>query len=449
MDIDMSETTHQMITRLRKEKLEILNGSREILDKIELEKRDATRQEAQRIDTAHFKARCIEEKIDCLLTTGKVYPPGHPTEWCYDLPTVDDRSGGSVIGTTPEGREVRAYAPTEKLSASVRALPDGIQPHELDLGRYVRALVSGDWRKAQAEYRAAQHEKRAMSVGNPASAGWLVPEAISANIIDYARNQTRVIQAGAQTVTMESGDLHIGTIDGVHTPYWVGENASFTESALSIGVLSLKARKQGVLVKISLEAFEDCTNLSALISNAIAADMAVSLDYAALYGSGAAHEPLGLKNVSGIQSVDCSNSAIADYAKFAEAWQKIQEQNGPAEGQALLLHPELAGDIDQLQESTERQPLRPPASWDMIKKLVTTQVSNAAGTGSANKEAFQGVFSQMLIGVRTSLDLEVSRVAGDSTGSALTNGQVWLRSYWRGDIAVTRPAWFVHIQDIQ
>ena len=51
---------------------------------------------------------------------------------------------------------------------------------------------------------------------------------------------------------------------------------------------------------------------------------------------------------------------------------------------------------------------------------------------------FIGDFTQLMIGLRTSFRLEVSRVAGD----AFTNLQVWIRAYLRADIQLAHPEAF-------
>src|SRR5260370_27594456 len=53
------------------------------------------------------------------------------------------------------GHEVRALAKDESIASAIKYdLPDGIRPEELSIGRLVRAYVTGDWSKAQAEKRA-------------------------------------------------------------------------------------------------------------------------------------------------------------------------------------------------------------------------------------------------------------------------------------------------------
>jgi hypothetical protein len=44
--------------------------------------------------------------------------------------------------------------------------------------------------------------------------------------------------------------------------------------------------------------------------------------------------------------------------------------------------------------------------------------------------------------------MEISRQAADSSGSAFTNAQVWIRAYLRADIQVAHPNAFVVLNGI-
>ena len=74
---------------------------------------------------------------------------------------------------------------------------DPEEMREFSLGRMVRGMVTGQWDGADLE-------RRAMSEGSDAAGGYLTPEILSGRVIDKVRNQARVLQAGAQTVPLDS-----------------------------------------------------------------------------------------------------------------------------------------------------------------------------------------------------------------------------------------------------
>jgi hypothetical protein len=53
-----------------------------------------------------------------------------------------------------------------------------------------------------------------------------------------------------------------------------------------------------------------------------------------------------------------------------------------------------------------------------------------------------------MIGVRTNMTMEISRVAADSTGSAFSSMQWWIRAYLRADVQLAHPAAFVVLNGI-
>jgi len=85
-----------------------------------------------------------------------------------------------------------------------------------------------------------------------------------------------------------------------------------------------------------------------------------------------------------------------------------------------------------------------------MRKYVSNQVPNnlVKGTSSLASDAFVGQFDQCLIGMRTGMTLEISRVAADSTGSAFSNLQWWVRAYLRCDVQLSHPAAFVVLNGI-
>lgn len=76
-------------------------------------------------------------------------------------------------------------------------------------------------------------------------------------------------------------------------------------------------------------------------------------------------------------------------------------------------------------------PLAEPASWRGLAKFSTNQ----AGEG----EAYVADWTRLLIGMRTDIAIEVTRVAGDADGSAFRNLQVWVRAHAGMDAVVGQP----------
>jgi HK97 family phage major capsid protein len=121
--------------------------------------------------------------------------------------------------TSDKGNEVRSLRFDESIAGAIpsQPLPDGIRANELSPGRFVKAAVTGNWREAEAE-------KRAMSGAVDSLGGYLVPSRLAADIIDLARNQAVVLQAGGVTAPMLSNSLVIAKLTNDVTAGWKVEN---------------------------------------------------------------------------------------------------------------------------------------------------------------------------------------------------------------------------------
>jgi len=352
-------------------------------------------------------------------------------------------NGGSLCWVTPDGQEIRVLRNNENLETTVRHnLPDGIKAHELSLGRLLGGWVFGNWKGAEAELRVG-------SIGDSTLGGYLVPSPLGTKVIDLTRKKARVLQAGALTVPMESNTLTIAKVTADPTPAWKAENAAGTFSDTTFGKIEFVAKTLVALIKVSIELFEDAVNLETVVENSMSQALSLELDRAALYGSGAAAEPLGIVNTTGVgvHDMGTNGAQVTSYDPFSTAIEKILAANGPSQGLAAIMAPRTWGVLDRLKEATTNAPLGAPASFQSLQKLVTNQVPITRTQGSANNasDVFVGDFAQLLIGARTQLVIEVSRQAGDSSGSAFRDMQIWLRAYLRADVGVALPGYFTKI----
>ena len=277
----------------------------------------------------------------------------------------------------------------------------------------------------------------------------LVPEPLSADVIDLARNKARIFQAGARTIPMSSKTLTIAKVTGDSQPEWKSENSAMTSSDVTTAPLTFTAHTLAANVKMSVELSEDAPNGAQVIRNSLAESLALELDRVGLVGSGTDPEPRGVFNANGVQVVDMGTdgSALSDYTPYSEAYQKVLQENGiPA---SVIHAPRTFGSLDRLTAS-DGQPLMAPQSYQSLQKFITSQVPTdlTKGTSGNASIAILGDYRQLMVGVRTNLRIEVTRVAGDAEGNAWENLQVWIRAYLRADIQLAHPEHFTVIDGI-
>lgn len=296
----------------------------------------------------------------------------------------------------------------------------------LRFGAVVRALALGN-RDGLSDI-----ERRVLSEGVDASGGYTVPEVLATQFIDRVRNAMVTAQAGAQTVPMSSDVLHIARLDSASAPAWKAENDVIPETSLTFGRVTLTARTLPALVKLSVELSEDSANVDAIIERELAQALALELDRAALLGSGTGAEPRGIRNTPGV-TVTPLGATPSDYGFLIDAIGRVWRANHTPS--ARVYNASLATAIAKFADTTG-QPLNTPAAVASVPELRSNQIPDAGSPPTTTM--IVGDFAQLLIGMRTTFRLEVTRVAGD----AFERLQVWVRAYLRADVALAHPEAF-------
>lgn len=326
------------------------------------------------------------------------------------------------------GELIPVLAPDEEIRSDFKP-----EEANLSIGKFLKGIVTGDWRDAEAEHRT-------MLEGTLSAGGYMVPTPLSNQLINRARNKAAVFQAGARTVPMEASTLKMARNAGDFSAYWRAENAAITTSDMTFEQVTLTAKTLAAYGKISVELFEDAPNVDQVVSESIASALALELDRAVLVGSGSGAEILGIRGSTGIQSVSMGTNGATptNWDEFSQLYFAIAAANGTPN--AVVYAPRTAGTLDLLKDTTN-QPLLKPASMQSIRHLITAQlpIDETQGTSTDCSTAIMGDFSTVMVGMRTNLVLEVSRVAHDGTDSAFNKLQVHIRAYLRADMQLAQP----------
>jgi len=416
---------------LREDAIAKLHQARAIITAAEDAGRTMSAEDDARCNGLLAEANRLTALSEASRTAGDAGPAGRDMSGQPIVPW-STRSGSAAGGAgivTPDG--IRIMGPKDRFAALV---PQDAPGQGLTLSAMIRSMVTG--KDAGVDFRAQ------MGGGSPSGGGVLVPDPLSANLIDLARNQARVIQAGASSIPMTSSTLRIPRQIAGAAGQWKGENAALSAiSDLTFDAVTLTAKTIMAVAKMSVELAEDGQDVEGIIDRDLGAALALAIDAAALRGA-IATPPAVQLNPIGILNSGATVTPLGDplttYGPFSAAVERIRTANG--EPGSVIYSPAVSGILDRLTNSLH-DPLTPPESFRNLGKFITNQ----ADTG----EAYLGDFSRLLIGLRTDVTLEVSRVAGDSDGSAFRNLQVWVRAYARMDCVVTRSSYFEVLTDIE
>ena len=249
-------------------------------------------------------------------------------------------------------------------------------------------------------------ERHALSEGTDSAGGFTVPTILSSQLIDALRAASVVQRAGAQTVPLTSDNLSIAKVASDPTPVFRNEAAAVAESDPTFTTVTFTPRSLMVLVKCSRELLDDSLNIGSALPNIITAAMAAEMDRVALEGTGVAPQPTGLRLQSGIDDT-ALNAALTSYAPFITAQTGILTGNGGPVN-AIIMHPRDAGTLAGLTDTTN-QPLNVPPAISGIPMLTTSSIQVDAGSGNDESNIYVGNFSNLMIGMRNNIRIEVLR----------------------------------------
>jgi HK97 family phage major capsid protein len=162
---------------------------------------------------------------------------------------------------------------------------------------------------------AAKNGKRDMQVSTSNLGGVSVQTTVEPSYIDYLYPFTAVLKSGARYMPGLVGNLLIPRQTGAASTNWVSEVAAATESDQTLGSVELTPKRLTAWTNFSKQLlYQSSIAIEEMIRHDLVTQMAVSVDYGALYGTGSNNQPLGLFNYSANTSV---SSLPYDFSKLA------------------------------------------------------------------------------------------------------------------------------------
>lgn len=393
----------------------------EIRVKAKEEGRDLSRREAAEVAKIQKEAQQLREQID-------VDP--RALQWNGRTATRGDADGNANT-LTREQRVADWLRDRGDYRNGLGGLNDDGREH-LSLGKMVRGAVTGNWRDAELE-------QRAMSESVLANGGYALAPDLSARVIDRLRNSMQVMALGATTVPMLTQQLYLARLAGGAAVSWKAEGQPITDSTPTFERVVLTAKTLPVLVKISVELFEDASpEAMETIEREISLALSLELDRACLRGSGIDPEPTGIRNASGVTITSLgANGATPSWDNVIDAVSTVRSANIEPDG--ILWASRTQQTFDKFKDSMGRY-LEAPSSLAEIPRLVTNQIPTnlTAGTNNDASEIYVGRWSDVLVGIRTDLRFQVRQL----NERFIDDLQYGLLCHLRADTALAHPAAF-------
>jgi len=254
--------------------------------------------------------------------------------------------------------------------------------------------------------------QRDLVAGTAAAGGHTVAtELMASSFIDLLRNSSIAIRAGATTMNGLQGNVAIPKQTGAATAYWVAESGAPTESQQTLAQVTMTPKTVGAFTDFSRRLIlQSSIDVENMVRRDLAAVIALAIDTAALYGTGASNQPTGLKLQSGINTKDFA-ATNPTFAELVAMESEIAIDNADIGAMRYLLNPAQRGNF----KSTEKFSTTGATIWEPGNTVngYATEVSNQITAG----DVFFGNFADLLIGFWSGLDLTVDPYAGATSGT--------------------------------
>lgn len=365
--------------------------------------------------------------------------------------------------TDLEQQEARALFLAEAERRATGTVVTGGNDGLADLEKRVNVL---DAIRAQVDQRAitgalAEFQQEAKRNGiEPRAGGLLVPTSIfeqratqtttsSAAIVpdDYRadqfigllRNSLIVKQLGARVLTGLRGDTVLPKQTGASTAYWIAEGDSLTESNTAYSSVKLEPKHVGALTALSRQLVQQANPaIEQLVRDDFSQVVSLAVDKALLHGTAVGKQPVGILNVSGIQT---GSLATLDWASLLVLFEKFATAN--VAPNAALVNPKVA----TLLQSTLKDSVAGSAylmEGGRINGLaahITNQLDNVSASAG---RMLIGDFSQLVIGEWGATEI----LANPYAAGYYEKGDIQLRILHTMDAVVRHPAAFLAVADI-
>lgn len=328
------------------------------------------------------------------------------------LARADGAAAGPATGARRVAPELHSYGRGDDLRANLRADGPGI-------GQIVRALATGDSR-ALGEY----------SVLTSGVSG-AVPGYATLGIVEAAMQESVIFQAGARVIPMDAPSVRLARVTSVPNVQLrpEAEDRELADQAPTFTTEQMDAFSAFLFCTTSLESLEDCANLEEVLLRTFARQLSLSFDRYGLAGTGN-DQPLGLAYLfpqDGASTVDPTAKAV--YAALVEAIGRVRSRHHTPS--SIIMDVPGWTALQMLVDKND-QPLQAPPAVAELPMLVSDYLpAEPAGT----RDAIVGDLSHLLIGIRTNMQLEVSRL-----GEGFKKGMVEIRGYLRWSNLVDDPS---------
>ena len=212
---------------------------------------------------------------------------------------------GKEIGII-ERREALDLEMSKPTSAPISANPN--TKTEEKTGRSSDEYKKSFW-QAMRNKKNPYEAVNALQIGTDSEGGYLVPDEYESTLIEKLHDEN-IIRQYATVIKSSNGDKKIPVVAGYGEATWTDEEAAYTESDDSFGVITLGAHKLTSIIKVSEELLNDSAfDLEQYISKEFVRRMAAAEENAFINGTGTGR-PTGILQTAETGKTTAAAAAI-------------------------------------------------------------------------------------------------------------------------------------------
>jgi len=336
--------------------------------------------------------------------------------------------------------------------------------------RLLRAAATGDWADAGHERevctatakRAGGTHKGIMvptdvlsrAVTTTVSAPTIQTDILSMSFIDLLRAKMKVRGLGATVLGGLEGNISIPRQSAGAGAFWVAEGGQPTANDQAFDAVDLSPKGVAALTQTTMQnLMQSSLDMEAFIRRDLATALALAIDLAAISGTGAGNQPLGILNTAGIGSIamGANGAALTNIDQLIALETLVADTDADGDSMAYLTNARVAGALKTLKTTTGEYLFKgsvgytPEAigsvnGYDLVR---SNQVGKtfAKGTGTGLSGMLFGNWSDLLVGEWGALNLQVDPYSAGV-------GNIKISALQFVDCGVRHPESFAAITDI-
>jgi HK97 family phage major capsid protein len=208
------------------------------------------------------------------------------------------------------------------------------EKHYSNNGNFVKMLKSPTM-KGLLQGRAKDFN----NVTNPQDGGYLVQE-MYGDVVELLREKVFLFQAGARVTPMPNGNLNLPVHETGALSFFIGEGKKIKGKKQTFGNVKMSSKKQCSMAIFTNELIMDNSyEADQRFLDDIIREMAITMNFTALTGTGTEFTPRGIDNYPGVQKSDLD--AVVDGDTASDLIGKIMGTNVAMEKGAFVMNGSL------------------------------------------------------------------------------------------------------------